>query len=238
MNDPFEKVFQNIDPLNEVSDDQIETIMPAENLLRRIHSEVTMKRRWRFVASRRRGAVISIVAVLAISGTAAALTFLRSSVRDTSSLACYSQDSLTAKLIEVYPYHPKPLEFCRNEMSWKPPGKGKKSHGAICVLLNGTLGAFPSYGERGVCAKLGLSVFNGKLKYPLVSKFEAAAANYFSQHQCVSRETGQARVLALMGRYGLIGWHLHETGSGAAGACATFDFDVADQTVHIVGVVG
>jgi hypothetical protein len=237
MNDPFEKVFQNIDPLKEFSDDQIETLMPVGNILRRIQVDIETKRRGRFIPTRHRVAVISTVAVLAISGTAAALTLLRSPVRDTSSLACYSQDSLTAKLIEVFPYNSKPLEFCRSEMDWKNLGEGKKSHGAVCVLSNGTLGAFPSNGERGACAKLGLSVFNGKLKYPLVSKFEAAATDFFSHHQCVSRNAGRARVLALMGRYGLIGWHLHETGSGAAGACATFDFDVASRTIHIVGIL-
>jgi hypothetical protein len=144
---------------------------------------------------------------------------------------------LTPKLVKVFPYNSTPLEFCRKEMGWKSPGKGKSPQGAVCVLLDGTLGVFPSEGESGICAKLGLSVFNGKLKYPLVSRFEAAAENYFSHNQCVSRDTGRARVLALMGRYGLTDWHLEKTGSSAVGACATFDFDLANRTVHIVGFV-
>jgi hypothetical protein len=237
MSDPFEKVFQIVDPLLGVNDDQVETLMPAAELFHRIQLEMTTPRSKRIFRTRHRVAVISTVVVLALSGTAAALTFLRSPVRDTSSLACYSQDSLTANLIEAFPYNSKPLEFCRKQMNWKSFGGHKKPHGALCVLLDGTLGAFPSYGERGVCAKLGLSAFNGNLKYPLVSKFETAAANYFSHNQCVTRDMGVARVRALMGRYGLIGWHLHETGSTAAGACATFDFDLANRTVHIVGVV-
>ncbi len=234
----FQEVFDAVDPAKGLDDAQLDAKLPAERMFQRIQDQLSSKpvpwfrrRPWR------RAAIISTTAILVIAGSAAAITFLRSPVTNSSGLSCYSQDSLHSKVIAEFSYRSHPLALCQSELKWKPEKKGATPSGFLCVLSNGTLAGFPPSKEAESCAKLGLAVFNGKLKYPRVLAFENSADQYFSKNQCVSISAARAHVLLLLGRFGLVGWRIHTGGSSAPRACATFGIQVDFRIVDVVGIV-
>lgn len=212
--------------------------MPAESVLRRIQDELSSKRLpWLRRRAWRRTAIISTSAILVLAGAAAAITILRSPVSNTSRVSCFSRDSLHSKVIDGFSYTSHPLQLCNFELKWKPEKRGATPSGFLCVLSDGSLAGFPPSGSNENCAKLGLAVFNGQLKYPRVLAFENSAEQYFSINQCVSISKAHKHVLLLFGKYGLTGWHIKTGGSNIQGACATFGIQSDARIVEIVGIV-
>jgi len=77
--------------------------------------------------------VASIAAVLAIAGTAAAITLLRSPVADTSTFSCYSQVSLNPHAIEVFPIAGDPLSVLWHGSALEGTAREPFTKGFPCV---------------------------------------------------------------------------------------------------------
>jgi len=235
--DPFQRLFDAVDPVKVLSDADIDALVPTEDLVQRILRQEENKPRVQFYRRiSRRTAIISTVAVLVVAGAATAVTFLRSPVSNTSLVSCYSHDSLHSKVIAVPTYAAHPLASCQTQLHWKPTPKGATPSGFLCVLSNGTLGGFPPSNEIENCAKLGLVTFNGKLKYPGVLKFEGSAHRYFSVNSCASVTDARKQMLRLIRRFKLSGWQVQIGGSRSAGSCATFGMQSQREIVNIVGL--
>ncbi len=235
--DAFRQLFNAVDPVKGLGDKELDAIFPADRVLRRIQTEYSSKQFRGFRhRSWRRTAIVSISAILVFAGTAAAITLLRSPVSNTYRFSCYSQDSLHSRVVEEFSYSSHPLELCHSELKWKRERKGATPSGFLCVLLDGSLAGFPPSAHNENCAKLGLAVFNGRLKYPRVLSFENLVERYFSKNQCVSISTAQKRVLLLIGKYGLVGWRIRTSGSDSRVACATFGIQVGSRIIDIVGI--
>lgn len=235
--DPLQKAFDAIDPTKDMSDAQLQALLPTEALLSRLHESranpptgQVLRFRWRKVA------IISSSAVLVLAGTAAAITFLRSPVLDVTHMGCFQMVSLHTNE-KVIPYSSNPLASCEQAMHWKPiPGSPAPS-GSLCVLSDGSLAGFPPSRNPETCARLGLATFNGQLKNPEVVRFEQAARSYFASNSCVSPPAARREMLNLIGRFGLAGWRVQSSGSAATTACASFGIQVHLRIVDIVGIV-
>lgn len=235
--DPLQKAFDAIDPTKDMSDAQLQALLPTDVLLSRLRESIdkqptgqVLKVRWRKVA------IISSSAVLALAGTAAAITFLRSPVQDVTHIGCFQTVSLHTNE-KVIPYSSIPLAACEQAMHWTPISRSPAPSGSLCVLSDGSLAGFPPSRDPGTCARLGLATFNGRLKNPEVIRFEQAARSYLTSHPCASPPAARREMLNLIGRFGLAGWRVRASGSATSTACASFGIQIHRRIVDIVGVV-
>jgi hypothetical protein len=227
--DPLEELFESIDPLRGIDD---ATLHAPGTSIDRLHRELS--RRQLRHSFGRRGAVFSIVSFVVLASSAAAITLLRSPVRDVASIGCYQKSSLTSTA-EVVPYGNNPLAICNGVWHWKKVPRAGSPFGSLCVLGDGSLAAFPPSRERDVCARLGLPIFNGLRKNIDVSTFQTAAISYFALHPCVSPANASFEVRILLGRYGLPDWQVRNTGSQSPSSCAFPAFQISARIVDIVG---
>lgn len=234
--DPFKKIFESVDPTRGVSAGEIDKIIDESQIIQRLHERTWVIPRGRSARPWRRAAIISSVMLLVITSAAAAITFLRSPITNTSQMSCYSQDSVHSKVISELPYGPHPLSSCKSEMHWRPVPSSPTPAGLLCVLPNGTLGGFPPSKELRNCSMIGLATFNGKLKYPHVFAFERAVHAYFEDHACPAGAAAEQRMRALIGKFGLAGWVIQVTGSKVPGACATFAIQPSRRRVDLVEI--
>lgn len=237
IHDPLRKFFVDTDPTRDLSDAELDTMFAAGRLFERIKSarEVTLsartpKRLWR------RTATITLTSVLVLAGTAAAISFLRAPVRDTSRLSCFAQTSL-ASAAAVVPYSSDPLAACGSLLHWPTLPGSPSPHGSLCVLADGSLAGFPPSRTAHECEVLGLETFNGHLKSPDVADFESSVQAIFNEHKCMTLPTARREVLRLIGKHGLTGWHVSTSGSDSLRACATLALEIQSRHVGIVGIV-
>ena len=237
MHDPLKKFFTDADPTRELSDAEFDTMFPAGPLFERIKGarDVTLSARTTKRLSRRI-ASITLSSVLVLAGTAAAITFLRAPVRDTSRLSCYEKASL-ASAAAVTPYSSDPLAACGSLLHWPALLGSPSPHGSLCVLADGSLAGFPPSRKAHECEVLGLEMFNGRLKSPDVADFESSVQAIFNQHKCMTLPTARREVLRLIAKHGLTGWRVSTSGSDSLRACATLALEIQARTVGIVGIV-
>lgn len=234
--DPLQKAFDAIDPTKDVSDAQLLSQLPTEALLNRLHESLTQQPTGRVLKfGWRKVAIISSSAVLALAGTAAAITFLRSPVQDVTHIGCFQTASMHTN-VKVIPYSSQPLASCERAMHWQSVPGSPAPSGSLCVLTDGSLAGFPPSRSPETCARLGLASFNGKLKNPEVIRFEQAARSYFANHSCASPPAARREMLILIGRFGLTEWLVQASGSAAPTACASFSIQVHSRIVDIVGI--
>jgi hypothetical protein len=234
--DPIRELFENLDPIKDLSDDQIRALHPTDSLLERLHDEIAGKSiNWFHKKIWRRTLIITMSTVFVLAGTAAAITLLQSTVRVTTSLSCFEADSLRSGA-HVVAYSEHPLSACRTSLLWPTPSGGHPRHGSLCVLSNGSLAGFPPSRQSMICAKLGLAVFRGRIGSPQTALFQQAAQHYFHENLCVPPPVGRKSVQRLIGEYGITNWHVQVSGSRQQSACATLAIEVKSRTVDIVGI--
>jgi hypothetical protein len=129
-----------------------------------------------------------------------------------------------------------PLAFCSQLLHWHESSEKAHNKGSLCLLLDGSLAAFPPTRTSGLCKSLGLTAFNGQLANPNLAKFQIAAESYFTIHQCESLDSARQAMLRLLGTDGVVGWKVRLTGSTSPGACATLAFLLNSSEVDIVGI--
>jgi hypothetical protein len=235
--DPFKKLFESADSTREVSTDQIDKLVENSQIVQRVHDRVNgAPHRRKFHGAWGRVALASTAVVLVLGGAAAAITFLRSPVTNTSQMSCYSQDSLHSKVIAEMPYDSTPLASCKSELHWTSVPLSRTPAGLLCVLPNGTVAGFPPSKKYQSCSTIGLAIFNGKLKYPHVLDFQNAAHRYFEGNACPNVQSAKSRILYFIGKYGLRGWTVRTYGSSSPRSCATFGIQSAKRLIDVVGV--
>lgn len=233
--DPLQKIFSDIDPAKDLSDDDLDTLFPTERLLDRLHREVDVESpSWRHGRMWRRTVVISASTVLALAGVAAAVTFLRAPVQDTTRLSCFAQASLTSNA-DVVSYASNPLSICQSLMHWPSVPRSPAPSGSLCVLSNGSLAGFPPSRDSHVCATLGLPIFDGHVADLKVAAFEESAQHYFVEHSCMKPLFARSEIQRLLKKYSISGWRVEVSGSKAVSACATLSVQVS---VHLIDIVG
>lgn len=235
--DPLKDYFEAVDPTKNVTDASLHDRFPTEDMLARVHHAVEGRpaRKVRHIGWHRT-TVISIAAVLAATGTAAAISFLRSPVTDTSRFACYSQVSLTPKVIEELPMSAHPLGTCEIALHWKQIPDSPAPKGSLCVLLNGTLAGFPPSRRVDVCSSLKLATFSGHSENMRFAEFQKSALNYFGERTCVPPEAARKEIVHLFVKFHLTRWHVRFTRTNSVGACSTLAIQVKDRVVDLVGI--
>jgi len=236
-NDPLQNIFDRLDVTKNMSDADLETIMPTERLLERLNNELNRKPvGWFRRKILRRTVVITATTVLVLAGSAAAISLLRGPVRDVTRLSCFAKISLTSGA-DVITYTSNPLSACQSFMHWPLVPSGSSPNGSLCVLSNGSLAAFPPSRKDQVCADLGLAVFDGHIANLKVAAFEESTQNYFTAHPCMSPSVAREEVQRLLTKYDLTGWHVTVTGKQSTNACATLSIQVSLRLVDIVEFV-
>ena len=235
--DLLKDYFEEVDPTKNVTDASLHDRFPTEDMLARVHQAVEDRpaRKVRHIGWHRT-TVISIAAILAITGTAAAISFLRSPVTDTSRFACYSQVSLTPKVIEELPVSNQPLGECRVALHWKQVPGSPAPKGTLCVLPNGTLAGFPPSRKINVCSSLKLATYSGRSKNISVAEFQKSAMNYFGERSCVAPEMARREIIHLFVKFDLTYWRVRFTRTSSVGACSTLAVQVKDRVVDLVGI--
>ncbi len=236
--DPFKQLFEQADPTRGLSAHDIDALVEDGELFQRVLDRTkdvphrrASRRPWRRVT------LITVATVLVLGGAAAAITFLRSPVTNTTQMSCYSQDTLHSKVISEMPYGTHPLETCKAQLHWKSAPSSRTPAGLLCVLPNGTLGGFPPSKRYQSCSSIGLGTFNGKLAHPHVLTFERAAHSYFESHACPTVGSARHELLELIGKYGLRGWRVDVDGSISPSACATLAILPTTRSIDVIGVV-
>jgi hypothetical protein len=236
--DPLKRLFESADTTRGMSERAIDQLVEHTQLLQRAQDGARDVPFWReHQRLWRRAALISSAAVLAVGGAATAITLLRSPVTNTSQMSCYSQDSVHSRVISEMPYSVHPLGACKAQLHWRSVPSSKTSAGLLCVLPDGSLGGFPPSKKYETCTSIGLTAFNGKLKYPHVFAFEKAAHSFFEIHACSNVALARRRMLELIGKYALRGWTVQVSGSKVPTACATFDTQSARRIIDVVAVI-
>jgi hypothetical protein len=234
--DPFAQVLEAVDPARGLSDADLDAWFSPVALLERLELDVAKRPvSWWRRRPWRRTTIITLSTVLVLAGSAAAISLLRSSAHDVSRLSCFEGASLSPNA-DVFAFHTQPLATCQSAMTWRSVPDSPNPAGSLCVLPNGSLAAFPPTRAAHLCAKLGLAVFNGRLKSPRFAEFERSAENYFTAHPCERQSTAQTAVLRLIGRYGIDRWRVQTSGSTSSGACATLNIQVGARLVNIVAI--
>ena len=236
-NDPLQKIFESIDFTNDLSDVDLEVMLPTERLLDRLDNAIDnqpvglfRRRIWR------RTVVITTTTVLVLAGTAAAISLHRGPVHDVTRLSCFAKASL-ASSADVIAYTNHPLSACQSLMRWPSIPASPSPSGSLCVLSNGSLAGFPPSRKGQVCAELGLAVFDGHLANLRVAAFEQSTQNYFTHHPCMTPAVARQDVQGQLKKYGISGWRVQVSGSKSKSACATLSIQVPSRLVDIVGFV-
>jgi hypothetical protein len=234
--DPFDQLFKALDRTRHLSDTQVDEMFSVEPLYRlarvenRELSVGRLRRRWW-----RRGSVIASVAFFVVGSAATAITLSRGPVQTVADMTCYQGDSLRTTPY-VVSYAANPLAFCSQLLHWSTSAKKTHEKGSLCLLSDGSLAAFPPTRSSELCKSLGLTRFNGHLANPDLAKFQIAAENYFTIHQCESLDSARQAMLRLLGTNGVVGWKVRLTGLTSPRACATLAFLLNSSEVDIVGI--
>lgn len=235
--DPLQRIFDRLDATKNLSDSDLDAIMPTERLLNRLNNELSKEHvgwfRRRFW---RRTVVITTTTVLVLAGTAAGISLLRGPVHDVTRLSCFAKVSLTSGA-DVISYTSNPLSACQSFMHWPAVPSSSSPNGSLCVLSNGSLAAFPPSRRRQVCADLGLAVFDGHIANLKVAAFEESTQNYFTAHLCMAPGVARQEVERLLRKYDITGWRVRITGKQSTNACATLSIQVSSRLVDIVEFV-
>ncbi|MHB8380290.1 MAG: hypothetical protein ACYDB2_10335 [Acidimicrobiales bacterium] len=235
--DPLQRIFGDIDPVKDLSDADLDSLLPTESLLDRLHRDIdTEPLSWRHRRMWRRTMVISASTVLALAGAAVAVTFLRAPVQDTTRLSCFARVSLESDA-NVVAYGSHPLSICQSLMHWPSAPGSPAPSGSLCVLSDGSLAGFPPTRKSNVCAALGLPIFDGHVTDLKVAAFEESAQSYFTERPCMKPAIARSEIQRLLKKYNISGWRVEVSGSKAASACATLSIQVSARLVDIVGFV-
>ncbi len=235
--DPLQRIFDRLDATKNLSDSDLDSIMPTERLLDRLNNELSREPvGWFRQKFWRRTIVITTTTVLVLAGTAAGISLLRGPVRDVTRLSCFTKVSLTSGA-DVISYTGHPLSACQSLMHWPSVPSSSSPNGSLCVLSNGSLAAFPPSRKDQVCADLGLPIFDGHIANLKVAAFEESTQNYFTAHPCMSPGVAHVEVQRLLRKYDLTGWRVTVTGKQSTNACATLSIQVSSRLVDIVEFV-
>jgi hypothetical protein len=236
--DPLLRYFETVDPTKDLTDVSLDDRFPTEAMLARLHSAAEGRpvRKFRDVLWHRT-TVFSIVAVLAVTGTAAAISLLRSPVTDTSRLSCYSQISLTSKVIEELSMSSDPLGACNVALHWKQMPQSAAPKGSLCVLANGSLAGFPPSRRADVCSYLKLAAFSGRAENIRIAEFEKVAMSYFGKTPCIAPAIARSEIIHLFAKFELTRWRVRFIRTSSVRACSTLAIQVKDRIVDLVGLL-
>ncbi len=233
----FQKIFDAIDVTRDLSDADLESMSPTENLLKRLdHPARPQPVSWYRRRLWRRTIVISTTTALVLAGTAAAISLSRGPVRDVTRLSCFAKVSLTSRA-DVIAYTSQPLSVCRTLMGWPSVPMSPSPDGSLCVLSDGSLAAFPPSRKHQVCEQIGLAKFDGHIANMKVAAFQQSTQNLFTEHPCMVPFVASQQVQHLLKNYGISGWKVQISGSKSTKACATLSIQVTSRLVDIVGFV-
>ncbi len=232
--DDLWEAFEASDPTREITDGDLDERLSTDRLLQSVRDEAKSRRVRRFPRKGRRIGLITASAVFVLSGTAAAISLIRSPVANTTELACFSSASLDSKGV-VVKLTTDPLSTCDTLMRW-PAASAGGARGMLCVLSDRSLGGFPRTRKADECEALGLVAYDGHVRDVPVAAFQEAVQHYFEAHHCDTLEAARAEVVRLLNRYGISDWRIRVTGLTGVGSCATLAVEPTKKTVGIVGI--
>ena len=247
----FERAFSAIDPARDLTDDALEEVFPRATLTQRIYEGVTNHRSdLPRSPSRllRRSVVVPVILALLAGGTAAAVTLIRSPqpVRLSALMGCYSQPSLTPKLLVVTNLTSTPGRTCAQQLaeavkngSSAPTWKTSDfTTPVLCVGKPGDLKVFPKSRVRNLCNTLNLAPFSGKVVVDDVSRFTQAVTQLSRTHRCLAFDVAVVDVKALLRLNGLgATWKVVlNNRSSSSKSCASFGFDDLKKIVYVVSI--
>jgi hypothetical protein len=240
----IERIFSAIDPAAGLDNDGLDSVFDADALMRRvtvgIRSDVPIKtgRRWRRF---RRGFTVPLALLLVASGTAAAVSLLRSPepIRLSALMDCYSQPMKRASVIDVVELTTTPGQTCVHVLraalnngaampSFAPP--------ALCVSNDDLLRVFPTTHVKNFCNTLGFAPYSGKVIVDHVARLMLAAHAFNASHQCASVQVATADANKLLSANSLArSWNVH-VDNRAAPTCATLAVDDVHRILDVVPI--
>lgn len=241
----IERAFMAIDPAARLDDAGLDSVFAFDALMGRInegiHANVPVKtgRRWRRF---RRGFTVPLALLLIASGTAAAVSLLRSPepIRLSATMACYSQPVKRAQLIEVVNLTTTPGRTCQRALrasitSGTPPNFTSPE---LCVSNDDVLRVFPKIHKKDFCDSLGYEPYSGNVIVDSVARLSLAAMAFNASRQCVSIQVGTADANQLLAKNALAGsWNVTVIDrTPNVPSCSTFAVDDVHKIVDVVGI--
>jgi hypothetical protein len=242
----IERLFMAIDPAARLDDDGLDSVFAVDVLMSSInegiHANVSIKtgRRWRRF---RRGFTVPLALLLIASGTAAAVSLLRSPepIRLSATMACYSQPVKRAQLIEVVNLTTTPGRSCQRALRASITGGTTTPNFAspeLCVSNDDVLRVFPKIHKKDFCDLLGYAPYSGKVIVDSVARLSLAAMAFNASRRCVSIQVGTADANQLLAKNALAGsWNVTVIDrTPHVPSCSTFAVDDVHKIVDVVGV--
>jgi hypothetical protein len=242
----IERVFRAIDPAASLDDGGLDSVFDVNELLSRINegirANVPIKtgRRWRRF---RRGFTVPLVLLLIASGTAAAVSLLRSPepIRLSATMACYSQPFKRAQLIEVVDLTTTPGKTCQRLLRASVRSGTPEPNFAspeLCVSNDDVLRVFPVIHAKNLCDSLGFAPYSGKIIVDSVTRLTMAVTAFMASHECVSIQVGIADANQLLTTNALAqSWNVTVVNrTPNVPSCATFAVVQAHKMLDVVGV--
>ncbi|HEY5093329.1 MAG TPA: hypothetical protein VII60_08690 [Acidimicrobiales bacterium] len=247
MNEPeIERVFRAIDPAAGLDNGGLDSVFNVDELMGKINegirANVPIKtgRRWRRF---RRGFAVPLALLLIASGTAAAVSLLRSPepIRLSATMACYSQPVKRAQLIEVVDLTTTPGKTCQRALraSLKSGTTAPNfTLPELCVSNDDVLRVFPNVHAKNLCDSLGYAPYSGKVIVDSVTRLAEAARAFNTSHQCVSIQVGTADANQILTTNALArSWNVTVINrTPSVPSCATLAVDDVHKMIDVVGV--
>ena len=242
----IERVFTAIDPAAGLDDGGLDSVFDIDELMSRINegirADVSIKtgRGWRRF---RRGFVVPLALLLIASGTAAAVSLLRSPepIRLSATMACYSQPVKRAQLIEVVDLTTTPSNTCERALraSMKSGTTAPNfTSSELCISNDDVLRVFPNSHAKNLCDSLGYAPYSGKVIVDNVARLALAARAFMTSHQCVSIQVGTADANQFLTTYGLAqSWNVRVVNrTPNVPSCTTFAVDDVNKILDVVSI--
>lgn len=229
------KRFESADPARRVTDEMLDHSLPTDKVLAFVLTDSGRHRRWSLRRRWKRAGIFTASLVLVAGGSVAALTLLREPVQNTTQLTCFAGTAQGSNAT-VVSLTARPLRTCQSIMHWANLPREPNSHGALCILNNGSIGGYPPSPDNNECRALGLAVYDGRLQNSRAAAFQMSAQDYFAAHQCQSLMTARLAMVRLLHRFHVAGWSVRVSGSRSPKACATLAVLAKDKSVDIVGI--
>lgn len=233
--DDLRKRFESADPARHATDELLDRSLSTAKVIEFALVDSRHRRRWRFHRKWKRAGIFTASLVLVAGGSVAAMTLLREPVQNTTQLTCFATiaQGSNATVVSLTTH---PLRTCQNIMHWAKLPQEPKSHGALCILSNGSIAGYPPSPDRNECKALGLATYNGHSQNSRAEAFQMSAQNYFVTHRCQSLIVARHAMERLLNRFDVAGWSVRVSGSRSPKACATLAVLPKDKTIDIVGI--
>jgi hypothetical protein len=240
----IERIFTAIDPAAGLDNAGLDSVFDVEALMRRVTDDnranvpIKVGRRWRRF---RRGFTVPLALLLIASGTAAAVSLLRSPepIRISGSMSCYSQPMKHPQLIDAINLTTTPGHTCEVAMraatkrgttvpNFTPP--------ELCVSNDNVLRVFPTTHVKNFCNTLGYAPYSGKILVDRVARLMLAVVAFNSSNRCASIQVATADANGLLAKYSLArSWNVNVI-NRAPPVCSTLAVDDVHRIVDVVPI--